>query len=146
MNIQSVETHYSFLRDKKKEINKNIKLLFFFVNVDQDGGNWVRVSHSEVGKEKKQTTSLIGDAGFALFYLATFFEEKKKKKTHTHNVLQKKWRIIAIPRNLQTPATTISFKAVLTYYKTTKSTKSASHRVQIFGVFCHIKRGWREKS
>jgi hypothetical protein len=39
MNIQSVETHYSFdARDNKKKVNKNTKfsLFLFFVNVDQD--------------------------------------------------------------------------------------------------------------
>lgn len=78
MNIQSVETHYSFdARDNKKKVNKNTKfsLFLFFVNVDQDARkklkSGTRNPTVKLEKEEKKRIPLIGDAGFAHFFFTS---------------------------------------------------------------------------
>jgi hypothetical protein len=62
-------------------------------------------------EEEKKRIPLIGDAGFAHFFLPRNFSFEKPtvlQKEMTHHISHPE-------KFTQTPATTISFKAVLTY-------------------------------
>jgi hypothetical protein len=80
MNIQSVETHYSFdARDNKKKVNKNTKfsLFLFFVNVDQDARKKLKsgTRNPTVKLEKEEKKNTFDRRCWLcpfFFYLATF--------------------------------------------------------------------------